>query len=89
MEFSVLLQVASLEAEREGLISRSREAVQSERAAVAGCAKAEARAKSVERSSEIRVREVEAEAARLRQQLEKGADATEVGRVITTYIRMI
>ncbi|CAM9495794.1 unnamed protein product [Ectocarpus sp. 6 AP-2014] len=70
--------VASLEAEREGLVSRSREAVQSERAAVAGCAEAEARAKSVERSSEIRVREVEAEAARLRQQLESGADATEV-----------
>ncbi|CAM9923058.1 unnamed protein product, partial [Ectocarpus sp. 4 AP-2014] len=70
--------VASLEAEREGLVSRSREAVQSERAAVAGRAEAEARAKSVERSSEIRVREVEAEAARLRQQLETGADATEV-----------
>ncbi|CAM9488014.1 unnamed protein product [Ectocarpus sp. 12 AP-2014] len=73
-----MLRVASLEAEREGLVSRSREAVQSERAAVAGCAEAEARAKSVERSSEIRVREVEAEAARLRQQLETGADATEV-----------
>ncbi|CAN0188592.1 unnamed protein product, partial [Ectocarpus sp. 8 AP-2014] len=70
--------VASLEAEREGLVSRSRETVQSERAAVAGCAEAEARAKSVERSSEIRVRKMEAEAARLRQQLESGADATEV-----------
>lgn len=67
----------SLEAEHEVLAARAKVATEGEEKAVANYAEAQARADSVERSSGARVRELENEAAQLRQQLETGANAAQ------------
>lgn len=76
--FARSIQVESLEANHEALAARARAAAQAETKALADRAEARARADSAERSAAGRVRELEEEATRLRQQLETGADAAQV-----------
>lgn len=59
------------------LTARAKVATEGEEKAVANYAEAQARVDSVERSSGARVRELENEAAQLRQQLETGANAAQ------------
>eukprot|EP00752_Nemacystus_decipiens_P009555 g8535.t1 len=72
------VKVDSLEENHEALAARAGVALEAEKKALADRAEAQARADSAERSAERRVRELEEEAARLRRQLEMGADAAQV-----------
>ena len=78
-------QVESLEADHEALAARARAAAEAEKEALAGRVEAQALADRAERSAERRVRELEEEAARLRRQLEMGADAAQARYVCKTY----